>query len=565
MKSPFPRTVVRGSLAATFAAALALASSLPAQGATDTLDQAQTLTIGLQRQIPVLAQTFTAGISGKLDRVSLAYDTTSTTSLRVSIQTTAANGAPSGTTIAGPVAWQGTVACCRQFHDFSFGQGVNIARGTKYAIVVQTVMGVFTWYGDSSIDAYAGGQLYVGSAWLTGTQWGDDFAFKTWVATSTNAAPSLAAANAAVSAGEGTAPVNTGTYSDPDGDTVTFSASAGTVTHTGTSSGTWSWTQPASDEAPAQAVTVSVNDGQGHTTTATFSVTITAVAPTARITSDPVEGPEGAPVPFTGAGSSPAAADNSSLTYTWTVTKNGNPYTTGSGTSFSFTPDDEGTFVVTFAVGDDGGLAGTDGLTVIGTNVAPTAAISGVYNSAPLVLTAQESVTFAGSFTDAGALDSHTVTWNFGDGSSSTTSYGAGGSASFSTSHTYAAAGTYNVMLTVSDDDGGVSQVTTRVTVQTVAQALNTIGTYVNGISTLNAGQRNSLQAKLNAASASAARGDNNAASNQLDAFLNEVQADVNTGKISAAQATTLRNAVHAVKAALGTFNRFLEWWPLAA
>ncbi|HMC70894.1 MAG TPA: hypothetical protein VKJ07_17180, partial [Mycobacteriales bacterium] len=282
---------------------MTLAASLPAHGAADTLDQAQTLTIGLQRQIPVLAQSFTAGMSGKLDRVSIAYDTTGSTSVRVSIQTTAASGAPSGTTIAGPVAWQGTVVCCRQFHDFSFGQGVNIAAGTKYAIVVQTVTGVFTWYGDLSVDAYAAGQLYVGSSWLTGSQWGDDFAFKTWVAASTNAAPSVTADNAAVTASEGTPPVNTGTYSDPDGDAVSFSASAGTVTHTGTSSGTWSWTQAASDEAPVATVTISGNDGQGHTTTASFKVTVTALAPTAQITSDPLEGPEGTPVPFTGAGS----------------------------------------------------------------------------------------------------------------------------------------------------------------------------------------------------------------------------------------------------------------------
>jgi hypothetical protein len=70
--------------------------------------------------------------------------------------------------------------------------------------------------------------------------------------------------------------------------------------------------------------------------------------------------------------------------------------------------------------------------------------------------------------------------------------------------------------------------------------------------------------AKLNAASASAARGDTNAATNQLNAFLNEVQADQNAGKISAQNAATLRDAVRAIKAALGTYNRFIEWWPLA-
>jgi hypothetical protein len=92
---------------------------------------------------------------------------------------------------------------------------------------------------------------------------------------------------------------------------------------------------------------------------------------------------------------------------------------------------------------------------------------------------------------------------------------------------------------------------------------LNTISAYVQGIKTLNAGQKNSLIAKLNAAGASAARGDTNAGNNQLNAFLNELQADLTTGKISTGDAATLRGEVHAVQAALGTYNRFLEWWPL--
>jgi hypothetical protein len=73
------------------------------------------------------------------------------------------------------------------------------------------------------------------------------------------------------------------------------------------------------------------------------------------------------------------------------------------------------------------------------------------------------------------------------------------------------------------------------------------------------------LIAKLNAASASATRGDTTAMNNQLNAFLNELQADVNAGRISGPDSTTLRNAVHAVQAALGTYNRFLDWWPLGA
>jgi PKD repeat protein len=133
------------------------------------------------------------------------------------------------------------------------------------------------------------------------------------------------------------------------------------------------------------------------------------------------------------------------------------------------------------------------------------------------------------------------------------------------TTRSFSTAGTHTVKLTVTDEDGGVGEATVQVSVQTVAQALSSIITAVQNLTGLNQGQKNSLIAKLNAASDSAARGDTTAANNQLNAFLNELQADVNTGHISSADATTLRAAVNAIKAAMGTYNRFLSWWPLSA
>jgi len=101
------------------------------------------------------------------------------------------------------------------------------------------------------------------------------------------------------------------------------------------------------------------------------------------------------------------------------------------------------------------------------------------------------------------------------------------------------------------------------VIVQSPQEALGSIADYVNAISTLTKGQKNSLIAKLNAASASAARGDSNASHNQMSAFLNEVRSDLKTGKISSGQEAALTTAIHAVEAALGTYNRMLQWWPL--
>src|SRR5947199_413024 len=200
-------------MAAAVAAVLSLASVVPAQATADALDQSQTLTLSFQRGIALMAQTFTAGATGQLDRVSLASDTTTGfANISVSIQSVSSILAPSGTPL-GTSAFSGSVTCCRQFHSFAFNPAIAIT------------------------------------------------------------------------------------------------ASSGTVTKTGTSTGTWSWTAASSDEASSQAVTITANDGQGHSTTTSFTSTVTAVAPTARIVTDPPSIPEGAPETFTGAASSPAEAD----------------------------------------------------------------------------------------------------------------------------------------------------------------------------------------------------------------------------------------------------------------
>jgi len=102
------------------------------------------------------------------------------------------------------------------------------------------------------------------------------------------------------------------------------------------------------------------------------------------------------------------------------------------------------------------------------------------------------------------------------------------------------------------------------VKVMTTGDAIDAISKYLGGVQGLNKGQLNSLQAKLGAAKASFTRGDTKACSNQLDAFLNELLADAKTGKVSASDANNLGLAVTTVKGSLGTFNRFLEWLPLA-
>ena len=80
----------------------------------------------------------------------------------------------------------------------------------------------------------------------------------------------------------------------------------------------------------------------------------------------------------------------------------------------------------------------------------------------------------------------------------------------------------------------------------------------------LNNGEKNGLQAKLNAASAAAARGDNNATCNQLDAFMNDLAASTSNGKLSPADAAALSASTWAVHRAIGCSKVKVGWLTLS-
>jgi PKD repeat protein len=69
-----------------------------------------------------------------------------------------------------------------------------------------------------------------------------------------------------------------------------------------------------------------------------------------------------------------------------------------------------------------------------------------------------ETVSFEGSFTDPGTLDTHTTEWDFGDGGTA--------EGTLTPTHVYSIMGVYTVTLTVTDDDGGVGADTLTVTVE---------------------------------------------------------------------------------------------------
>ncbi len=292
------------------------------------------------------------------------------------------------------------------------------------------------------------------------------------------------------------------------------------------------------------------------------------MAPTVSITGAPGTAPEGKPVTLSGGATSPNPADSASITLSWTVTKDGNPFAGRagiSGPSVSFTPDDEGTYVATLVAVDDGQATASTAVTISGTNVQPTPTISG-YTHTTLVLVAGQPVTFDGGFTDPGTLDTHTVTLDWGD-KSPVDSYplDAGASSDTTEQHAYAAAGLYLITYSVADDDSPAVSVSIAITIESPAQALGFIQRYVGTMQSLQgSGEKNGLSAKLDAAIASAGRQDYNATCGQLGAFLNDLVALTNNGKLSAADSAALSSSVWAVHRALGCTKVKVAWLSLS-
>jgi PKD repeat protein len=149
-----------------------------------------------------------------------------------------------------------------------------------------------------------------------------------------------------------------------------------------------------------------------------------------------------------------ASGGSGTLTYAWSVTKNGQAFATGSGASFGFTPDDNATYQIGLAVTDGTGATGAGGATLVVDNVPPTPYISG-----PSIAQSGQALTFLASASDPSTVDTlagFTYSWNFGDG---------GTGSGVKVSHAYASPGTYTVTLTATDKDGGVGTFTSAVAV----------------------------------------------------------------------------------------------------
>ncbi|HEU4561002.1 MAG TPA: S8 family serine peptidase, partial [Longimicrobium sp.] len=180
-----------------------------------------------------------------------------------------------------------------------------------------------------------------------------------------------------------------------------------------------------------------------------------------------------------------------------------------------------GIYTVTLTVRDASGLTTTAVTQAVIPNIVP-----GVSPIAGATILRGETYAAAGSFADADP-DSWTATVNYGAGAGTQALALSGNS--FSLSNSYAAAGTFTVTVAVSDNDGGTGTRTATVVVWSAQQGIASLA-QKPGV------PQNPLTNAIDALN----RGDKGAAANQMQAFINQVQALVASGRMTSAQGSEM-------------------------
>jgi PKD repeat protein len=206
--------------------------------------------------------------------------------------------------------------------------------------------------------------------------------------------------------------------------------------------GTGATAQHSYAAAGTYTVTLTVTDNGSKTATSTATVTVAAnQPPTASFTH--TENLRTVNVDAS-ASSDP---EGTALTYAWTFGDGGTA--TGATASHAYVAD--GTYTVTLTVTDANGAKGTASQQVT---------VAGPFNAPPTASFTHTEAFLKADLDGRGSSDADgtivSYAWNFGDGSTGTGS---------TASHTYAAAGTYPVALTVTDDGGKTATTTVSITV----------------------------------------------------------------------------------------------------
>ncbi len=279
-----------------------------------------------------------------------------------------------------------------------------------------------------------------------------------------NVAP-VVDAGAGQASDEGSAFTGGGSFSDPGADTwtatVDYGDGSGVQTLTLNADRTFALSHAYADDG-TYTVTVAVTDDAGATGIDTMAVAVANVAPVVDAGADQTAN-EGSLVSLSGSFTDPGSADTHTLG--WSVSaSNGQVVAGGSGAAYSFVPNDNGTYTVTFTVEDDDHGVTSDTATVTVLNVAPVvASISGLGT-----VVRGQTLTYSSSFTDAGSADTHEVRWDFGDGNI-IAYHPSADTGAMTPQHVYATSGTYIITVSVRDDDGAVTTRTKQVAVNSVS------------------------------------------------------------------------------------------------
>lgn len=291
------------------------------------------------------------------------------------------------------------------------------------------------------------------------------------------------------------ATITPGAIGTNEGGTASFTGSA---TGTGTITLAWSVTRNGAafttgtgaaftfniTDNGAYIVTLTATDGNNVTGTTTSNFTVNNVAPAITALNAPASGVEGTAISFT-----PTVTDASSLdqtagfTFSWTVTKNGSDYTSGSGSVVAFTPNDNGSYAIDVTAKDkDNGVSAVSSATINVTNVAPTLNVAA---SATVNEGSTYTLTFSANDPGTDTISSWVINW--GDGSANQTLAGTATSAT----HVYAdGPASWTLTATATDEDGSYSK-TQAITVNDVAPTASVTGNatvLVNTVYSLNLG-----------------------------------------------------------------------------
>jgi DNA/RNA endonuclease G (NUC1) len=271
--------------------------------------------------------------------------------------------------------------------------------------------------------------------------------------------------------------------------------------------------------------------------------------PVAKLTGSGLAGGnEGSTLSFSAASSSDADPGDA-LGYAWSI--DGQP--AGSAATLTRTFADNGEYAIRVIVADGQGAADTASANVHVANVAP---VVGSFDGATILQ--GETYTATVTFTDPGA-DTWRASANFGDGSPTVAP--ALSDKSFNLEHRYTASGDFTVVVNVLDKDGGLGARSATVNVQSPLQGIANISEMLSSLGNgsnasartgVNAGQLNSLRVKLNAASAQLSAGNTTAATNILEAFLNELDATVKSGRVSDGAARPVADYTQRVITSIG-------------